>query len=112
MNNFANGEHAFPIHLNKIGNEGYMLQRFSDVDDFVCRNQICLANYYGLSILADGNCSLCEMLYRNPEFLLGNVRNQTVREIWNSEKALHLYSPKQEDMNEDSPCRVCRVFEK
>lgn len=112
INNFANGEHAFPIHLNKIGNEGYMLQRFSDVDDFVCRNQICLANYYGLSILADGNCSLCEMLYRNPEFLLGNVRNQTVREIWNSEKALHLYSPKQEDMNEDSPCRVCRVFEK
>lgn len=33
-------------------------------------------------------------------------------EIWNSEKALNLYSPQQENIESDSPCKTCEVFSK
>ncbi|QCD37251.1 SPASM domain-containing protein (plasmid) [Muribaculum gordoncarteri] len=77
-----------------------------------CRNQICLANTTSLSILANGLCSICEMLYDHPEYILGSVRKASISEIWNSEKALNLYSPQQENIESDSPCKTCEVFSK
>lgn len=84
----------------------------STVSEFVCRNQICLANTTSLSILANGLCSICEMLYDHPEYILGSVRKASISEIWNSEKALNLYSPQQENIESDSPCKTCEVFSK
>lgn len=99
-----------PIRISKVTEEGYNLQRYTDVESFCSNNQICLANYTTLSILANGVCSLCEMLYENEEYLLGNIRKQTVKEIWNSPKALALYAPLQKDISSNSPCSKCNVF--
>lgn len=52
------------------------------------------------------------MLYDDPEYLLGNVTESPVREIWNSEKALGLYTMSQATFPESSPCKECTVFEK
>lgn len=103
---------AFRIGLNKISNNGYVLKRHRDVEEFVCQNQICLGNTTCLSILANGNCSVCEMLYDSPEYILGNVNNSTIREIWNSPKALDLYTMKQKEFPQSSSCKSCSVFEK
>ena len=103
---------AFKIVLNKISEDGYVLKKHEDVEEFVCRNQICMANTTGISILANGNCSVCEMLYDTPEYILGNVKEKSIREIWNSEKALALYTMKQEEFPKTSPCSVCAVFKK
>jgi radical SAM additional 4Fe4S-binding domain len=103
---------AFKVRLNKVSDEGYVLKRFDTVEEYVCHNQICLANTIGISILANGDCSVCEMLYDNPEYLLGNVRESSIRDIWNSEKALALYSMAQDRFPESSPCRECKVFDK
>ena len=63
----------FPIFLNKINKCGYQLKRFKTVNEFVSNNQICHAGNYMLSILTTGICTPCEMLYDNPDFVLGNI---------------------------------------
>lgn len=99
------------IGLNKFNSDGYVLKRCSSTKDFVCNNQICLANTSTISILANGLCSICEMLYEHEEYILGNVLTDSIFNIWNSDKALNLYSPKQEEIVNNSPCKNCSVFE-
>lgn len=103
---------AFRIGLNKISKKGYVLKKYDNVEDYVCRNQICMANTTCISILANGECSVCEMLYDNPDYILGNVNQSSVKDIWNSDKALKLYSLNQHVFPDDSPCKKCGVFEK
>lgn len=103
---------AFKVKLNKISDKGYVLKKFKTTEEYVCYNQICMANTSCISILANGNCSVCEMLYDNPEYILGNVNESSVREIWNSEKALNLYTMSRQQFPESSPCKTCESFEK
>jgi len=100
------------IGLNKISEDGYKLKATETIDDFVRTNQICAANSSGLSILANGKCTVCEMLYEEDEYLLGDVNNNSIREIWNSKKALNLYALKQQSIDQSSPCASCDVFSK
>lgn len=102
----------FRIVLNKINENGYQLKKCKTVDDFVCKNQICLGNTTSISILANGICTVCEMLYDHIEYQLGNVYEHSIYEIWNSEKALTLYNPKQIEIQGDSVCKTCTVFDK
>lgn len=102
----------FPVGLNKISKEGYELKIYKNVEDYVCKNQICLGNTTCLSILANGNCSVCEMLYDDPEYLLGNVSQSSIKNIWNSKNALNLYFINQGEINIESPCSECKVFNK
>lgn len=103
---------AFKIGLNKISAQGYVLKKFETTEEYVCHNQICMANTTCISILANGDCSVCEMLYDTPEYLLGNVTESSIREIWNSNKALRLYTMSRSCAPESSPCKTCDVFEK
>ena len=100
----------FPISLNKVSEKGYCLKLHDNVESFAAHNVVCNANYSCISILANGDCVLCEMLYESPEYKLGNIREQTVKELWNSEKALFLYNPPQSKISDDSPCHSCRVY--
>lgn len=103
---------AFKVGLNKISKGGYVLRRTDTTEEYVCRNPICMANTTGISILANGDCSICEMLYDNQEYLIGNVSESSIRNIWNSEKALSLYEMKQNSFPDSSPCKKCSVFDK
>ncbi len=100
----------FKIILNKITDEGYTLKKCKNESEFVKQNQICLANVTTLSILANGECSVCEMLYDNPDFLLGNIRESTIAEVWNSDKALRLYTLRQSEAPATTPCARCKEF--
>lgn len=103
--------HSFPIGLNKINKDGYQLHRYDSVEDYVAKNQICMGNTTSLSILANGVCSVCEMLYDHDEYILGDVRLASVKEIWNSKKALELYYMKQSVCSKKSPCSTCSEFQ-
>lgn len=98
------------IIFNKLSKEGYTLQRFATTEEFVKRNQICQANTFALSILANGNCSLCEMCYKSCEYIFGNILNNSVKEIWNSKLSLKHFHPIQSDLPEETPCKDCAVF--
>lgn len=102
---------AFKIGLNKISEKGYVLRKFKTVEEYVCYNQICMANTTCISILANGDCSVCEMLYDNPDYLIGNVYKSSISKIWNSEKALNLYSMAKQSFPQSSPCKNCDVFD-
>lgn len=73
---------------------------------------VCSANRNHMFILPDGKVTVCEQLYWNPNFIIGDVTVNTIPEIWNSEKALRLASLKREYFSKSSACSTCEVFEK
>lgn len=100
------------IRYNKMSDKEYSLQPYSDVHEFVSENQICNANTYSVAILSNGIVTICEMLYDSPPFILGNIRQQSLYDIWNSSKALNLFSCHQEMTihKENNNCVECKVF--
>ena len=94
----------FPVYFNKVANDGYCLKRSHNTHDFVENNQKCYANSFSMSILPSGKCTICEMLYEKEEFCIGNVLTDSILSIWNSDKALMLYKPIQQNIDPISPC--------
>lgn len=72
----------------------------------------CSANYSHMVILPNGDVTICEQLYWNPRFLLGNIVKQDISEIWNSPKALALAHHRADSYSEDSSCKRCSLQEK
>lgn len=71
----------------------------------------CSANFSNLFILPDGKVTICEQLYWNTHFIIGDLNNQGIEEIWNSEKALRLANPKISEFSDKSPCSECNIFD-
>lgn len=71
----------------------------------------CSANYSHMVILPDGQVTICEQLYWNPRFLIGNIQEESIQQIWNSPKALGLAFPKKEDFSNKSVCKTCKIFD-
>lgn len=71
---------------------------------------ICSANMTNMIVLPDGNVTICEQLYWNPEFIIGNVFSESICDIWNSDKAVRLWKRQQDSITHKSPCRKCKDF--
>ena len=71
---------------------------------------LCSGNVTSLYILPDGNVTICEELYWMPQFIVGNVKTQSIQEIWDSDKATQLYDLSQKDFRDTSACKHCPVF--
>ncbi|MCP4220093.1 MAG: SPASM domain-containing protein [bacterium] len=72
----------------------------------------CSGNFYAFVILPDGKVTVCEELYWHPEFLLGDLTQQSIEEVWNSKEALALYnlSRESEQIRVESVCKTCDEF--
>lgn len=98
---------GFPVYYNKMTEN----PTYTSVEDFVHNNQVCYANTYALSILPDGKATVCEMLYGNEHFILGDITTSTIAEIWNSSRAKELYSAKHHAVcRKDNPCSICSLY--
>lgn len=62
-------------------------------------------------ILPDGKVSVCEQLYWHPEFIIGDLTQESIEEIWQSSKALSLFNMTREHFRNDSICHKCGFFE-
>ena len=71
----------------------------------------CSGNLTTFFILLDGQVTICEQMYWTPFFIMGDVTNQSIMEVWNSPKALSLWNIKQDEIQDKSPCKKCDVFE-
>jgi len=71
---------------------------------------ICSANQKGFVVLPNGEVTICEELYWNPNFIIGNIVNQSITDIWNSEKAKKLFYIDKKDIPDDSICKKCNNF--
>lgn len=99
-------EKKIPIYYNKIDDDGYSFKQFGSKSDFLSCGTTCLANSTSMSILLNGDCTICEMLYDNPIFNLGNILNSSISEVWNSRRALEIYYGKLVDQSR-STCNSC-----
>ncbi len=72
----------------------------------------CSGNFDSFFILPDGQVTICEGMYWNPHFIIGNVMRQSIREVWNSEKALSLYHFSRDSVREQSGCKTCKDFDR
>lgn len=72
----------------------------------------CSGLYSALYILPDGQVTMCEQLYWNKRFIVGNVMKNSINEVWNSQKAKSLFYIKQSEIPSDSKCSTCADFVK
>lgn len=72
----------------------------------------CSANTMHMFVLPDGKVTICEQLYWKKNFIIGDLKKQTIEEVWNSKRALYLANMKREDYSEGSVCRNCGLFDK
>lgn len=64
-----------------------------------------------ITVLPDGKVTICERLYAHPFFIIGDIKEQSLEEIWNSEKAKQLLSLSKQYYRENSPCKACASFD-
>lgn len=79
-------------------------------DVFVNR-AICTGNERAFIVLPDGKVTICEELYWHPQFIIGDLRENTLAEIWNGKKALDLFNIQQKTIRDSSPCKSCHDFD-
>lgn len=109
MDEFVLPHSRFPIILGKesIAKKFYMdacgSAQFSGAT--------CSALNTHMFVLPDGKVTICEQLYWNPRFIIGDVNNESLKNVWNSPKALYLNQLSQQDIQEKSKCKYCMMFE-
>lgn len=62
-------------------------------------------------ILPDGKVTICEQLYWNPNFIIGDINHSSIEEIWQSPKAMSLVNMKRQEINKNSACRTCAFYD-
>ncbi len=108
-------DNKFPFAIrNNVLEKTVNNKPYENQGDFLKENKGCAANTYAMSILSNGMASICEMLYYNKNFYIGDIRKQSLNEIWNSKEALSLYyhNKRLEDSNKESPCYLCEDLKK
>lgn len=71
----------------------------------------CSALTSHLFILPDGKVTICEQLYWNPRFLIGDVTKDSLATVWNSPHARRLCHLSSADISAQSPCSSCKLFD-
>ena len=100
----------FPILLNKeLLNKEFYCDKGGSAH---FRGATCSALNTHMFILPDGKVTICEQLYWNPRFIIGDVTDSTLKEVWNSPQALHLTELSRNDIQKNSKCKSCLQFEK
>lgn len=67
----------------------------------------CSANNSSFFILPDGKVTICEQLYWDPRFIIGDINKSTISEVWNSKEANYLANLHTKIKTQNSPCSLC-----
>lgn len=70
----------------------------------------CSANSTHMFILPDGKVTICEQLYWNERFIIGDLTEQSISEVWKSSKALRLANLQAIDYSKESACKSCLML--
>ena len=72
----------------------------------------CSANISNMVILPDGKVTVCEQLYWNPHYIVGDVNENSIGEIWNSDASMRLLPKPRREISKQSECSKCGLYEK
>ncbi|MCP5052261.1 MAG: radical SAM protein [bacterium] len=67
-------------------------------------------NFFSFCLLHNGKVTVTEELYEHPKFIIGNLVNQSILEMWNSKEALAIHNLSPGDVSEQSACRSCPKY--
>jgi radical SAM protein with 4Fe4S-binding SPASM domain len=98
-----------PIYLNRSAINREFQYCMTGSKDF--KGVKCSALNNHLFILPDGKATICEQLYRLPQFIIGDVSIKSLEKVWNSPVATKLLNMERTDIQENSPCKICELFE-
>lgn len=104
---------AYPFEIILAGYEDIneYKKSFVEKEKIFNKRAICTANISQFCILPDGQVTICEELYWQPNFIIGNILTNTIDEIWQSKKALDLYKITKKEISHHSPCKTCDTFD-
>ncbi len=71
----------------------------------------CSANRSHMYILPDGNVTICEQMYWKQRFIIGNILNNSIEEVWNSAASLKWVNLTKDDFREESACKNCEMLD-
>lgn len=100
---------SFPILLNRTSIDKTYYCCNTGSQGF--EGAVCSALNTHLFILPDGHATICEQLYWNPKFIIGNTQQATLKEIWQSERSFKLANLQRPDIQNESPCKSCQLFD-
>jgi len=69
----------------------------------------CSGGRYAFILLPDGKVTLCEELYYEPAFIVGDLRKQSIPKMWQSPEMMRVMEPDRQDY-QGSPCYECEEF--
>jgi len=70
----------------------------------------CSAGRTTLGIAPDGSAVLCEQMPLEPQYFVGDLKRQSIMEVWNSPELLRFICPPKKEFN-GTPCSACAKFE-
>jgi len=77
-----------------------------DENEYMERKQ-CNGGRTGVVILPDGKVTVCEELYWNKKYIIGDLQKQSLLDVFESPDRWKLITPIQSSIAPDSPCRQC-----
>lgn len=83
----------------------------SDTGSISFKGARCSALNTHFFILPDGKATICEQLYWNPQFIIGDVSESGLLDVWHSERTMQLVKLQQKDLQQKSACSKCGLFE-
>ncbi|MDB9152316.1 radical SAM protein [Parabacteroides distasonis] len=100
------------ISTNKLEKGEKINIKYTNIEDFLNQNKGCFITSHYLSINVYGQVTLCEMLYNRSKYHLGNAKEQTIKELWNSDLVRDFFNFKLHSMpkNPESPCYQCNSY--
>lgn len=70
---------------------------------------LCTGNIWNMVILPNGDVTICEELYYKKQFIIGNLKNESIGQVWNGDKARELYEFAVSSKSK-SACGHCQDF--
>lgn len=75
------------------------------------KRSLCTGNLTSFVLLPDGKVTICEELYWDKHFIIGDLTNESIMDTWNSPIAMSLSRLRQEIISSESACKLCSDFD-
>lgn len=87
---------------------GYIEKRNEDAQAKFDERATCSGNFTSMIILPNGEVTVCEMIYWHGDYIIGDLRRQSILEVWKSKKAKNLSKYNKSKANKNkSICANC-----
>lgn len=108
---YRSNHNGISINFSGYSTKDKFVGEFNEKKEKYRERARCSGNFYSFIILPDGKVTICEELYSHPAFIIGDLMEQSIEEVWNSDRAIRLYKLPPEQIREESACRDCIEYE-